>query len=185
MACSFISFWYNGVGARSTCQYISKNYFCDYGLHPKLEQRILAYDAFLTWVCMTALALAYMKNDASDIQGLHGGQGKVQEFLKSPPVQAVTTCEANLMWGMLFFYSLHESPLLCEYGAISGADKEHYKPHVDSHGYKSIRNSICTKMIISETRQDKILNFWQLYPLTAFDQHLKTIEQHTTKCGIY
>ena len=43
-----LSFWYNGVGACSTCQYISKNYLCDYGLHPKLEQRILAYDAFLT-----------------------------------------------------------------------------------------------------------------------------------------
>ena len=51
---------------------------------------------------MTALALAYMENDASDIQGLHGGQGKVQEFLKLPAVQAVTSCEANLMWGMLF-----------------------------------------------------------------------------------
>ena len=35
--------------------------------------------------------------DASDIQGLHDGQGKVQEFLKSPAVQAVTTCEANLV----------------------------------------------------------------------------------------
>ena len=165
-----LQFWYYGVEACSTCQYISKNYLCDYGLHPKLKQRILAYDAFLTWVCMTALVLAYIENDASDIQGLHGGQGKVQEFLKSPAVQAVTTCDANLMWGMLFFYRLHDIPLLCEYGALSGADEEHYNPHVDSHGYKSIRNAICTKMIISETRQDKILNFWQLYPLTAFDQ---------------
>ena len=109
---------------------------------------------------MTALALAYMENDASDIQGLHDGQGKVQEFLKSPAVQAVTTCEANPVRHALF-YSLHDSPLLCEYGAISGADEEHYKPHVDSHECKSIRNAICTKMIISETRQDKILNFWQ------------------------
>ena len=52
---------------------------------------------------MTALALAYMENDASDIQGLHGGQVRVQEFLKLPAVQVMTTCEANLMWGMLFF----------------------------------------------------------------------------------
>ena len=70
---------------------------------------------------------------------------------------------------MLYFYSLHDSPLLCEYGAISGADETRYQPHVDNYGYRRMRNAVCTKFIVSETRKGHILlNFWQLYPLTVF-----------------
>ena len=79
---------------------------------------------------MMALTLAYMENDANDIQGLHGAQAKVQEFLNSAATKSIVECYANLQWSMLYFYSLHDKPLLCEYGGISGADESKYKPHL-------------------------------------------------------
>ena len=136
--------WYDGHDQVFYCPYKSKNEIINYGVFPQHEQRILAYEAVLTWVCMIALTLAYMENDANAIQGLHGAQAKVQEFLNSPATKAIVGCHANLQWSMLYFYSLHDNPLLCEYGGISGADEKSYKPHVDSFGYQSIRNYICT-----------------------------------------
>ena len=163
-----VDWWFDGHGNKHECPYLSKNYLCDYGTHPEFEQRILAYEALLTWIGMMAITLAYMENDANDIQGLHRAQNKVQEFLNSPAAAAITNCQAELKWGMLYFYSLHDNSLLCEYGAISGCDENSYQPHKDNYGYKSIRNTICTKLIVSESRKGHILNFWQMYPFTVF-----------------
>ena len=163
-----VAWWFDGQGDKYQCPYKSKNYLSDYGIHPEFEQRMFAYESLLTWICMMAITLAYMENDANDIQGLHGAQSKVQEYLNSPATTAIMNCHAELKWGMLYFYSLHDNPLLCEYGAISGCDEKTYQPHKDNHGYKSIRNTICTNLIVSETRKGQILDFWQIYPLTVF-----------------
>ena len=93
-----VASWFDGHGNVVYCPYKSKNYIVNYGVFPELEleQRILAYESLLTWICMMSLTLAYMENDANDIQGLHGAQTKVQEFLNSPATKSVVEWHANL-----------------------------------------------------------------------------------------
>ena len=64
---------------------------------------MLAYEAFLTWLCQMAVQLAYMQNDSHDIAGVQGAAMKIQELLNSPAIKAITENRSSLKMFMLYF----------------------------------------------------------------------------------
>ena len=57
--------------------YVKKD-IVNFGSNPSLEERVLAYESFLTWTCQMALHFAYMQNDSHDIGGVQGASLKIQ-----------------------------------------------------------------------------------------------------------
>ena len=161
--------WFGKVGQT----YKSKP-IVEFGLTPTKQQRILAYEGFLTWLCMMTLHLTYMNHDSVDITGVQGAQQKIQDFLSSPPVKSITKCDANLRSFMLYFFRLHDSPLMCQYGEISGLDPTNpdFVPHnKENESYKAARFAFRGDVVVKPTKFAQINDYWQLHPLTFYSGH--------------
>ena len=146
--------------------YVKKN-IVNFGSSPSLEQHVLAYEAFLTWTCQMALHFAYMQNDSHDIEGIQGASQKIQALFSTLPFRNITECESSLRLFMLYFYRLHDSPLMAQYGEISGLSPKEHKPH-DGQSWKAARILFNGKMVIRPTTRAAINNFWGLHSLNYY-----------------
>ena len=163
--------------------YVKKD-IVNFGSNPSLEQRVLAYEAFLTWTCQMALHFAYMQNDSHDIGGVAGAALKIQDLFSTMPFRNITECESSLRLFMLYFYRLHDSPLMAQYGEISGLSPKDHKPH-EGQSWEATRVLFNGKLVVRPTTRSAIKDFSGLHSLNFYHGTQKTIKLNFTEFGGY
>ena len=163
----------DGLNSTAPIPY-SKKPLVEFGVHPTKEERVLAFEAFLTWMCQMAVHLEYMKHDSHDIEGVQGATAKVNEFMNSPAIKAITDCRATLKIFMLYFYRLADSPLCCQYGEMQGLDTTRGKgwaAYDNEFNWRIIRDIFNGKLVIKHSKKAPIRHFWQVRELDFYEGH--------------
>ena len=86
---------------------------------PSFEQKKRAYEILLTWHCLIALTISYIKHDAQMMKGVNATELTL-EYLNCDAVQMLIKCPATISSGAAYFDKFADCPLLCQYGEIGG-----------------------------------------------------------------
>ena len=166
-------YYCDGVTHTVPIPYTKKD-LVEFGVNPTKEERILAFEAFLTWMCQVALHLEYMNHDSHDIEGIQGATAAVNDFMNSPAIRAITDCRATLKMFMLYFYRLADSPLCCQYGEVQGLDMtpgQGWVPHHNEFQWRTIRDIFNGKLVIKHSRTGPINDFWKIRSDEWYQNH--------------
>ena len=109
-----------------------------------------------------------MQNDSHDIRGVQGASLKIQALFTTVPFPNITDCESSLRLFMLYFYRLHDSSLMAQYGEISGLSPKDHKPH-EGQSWKATCVLFNRKMVIRPTVRSAIQDFSGLHSLNFYN----------------
>ena len=123
---------------------------------PNFEQKKRAYEAVLTWHCLIALTISYMKHDAQMMKGVNATELTL-EYLNCDAVQMLLKCPATISSGAAYFDKFADCPLLCQYGEIGGLPAANEDYMLKPENYLAVQDAFKGGMVIQhmETTLDQ------------------------------
>ena len=123
---------------------------------PNFDQKKRAYEVLLTWHCLIALTLSYIKHDAQMMKGVNATELALS-YLNCEAVQMLTKCPATISLGAAYFDKFADCPLLCQYGEIGGLPADQPDYMIKPENYIAVQDAFKGGMVIQhmETTLDQ------------------------------